>query len=93
MKLESLDFDEFVEWLEKFDKGADSAQTKKLLLEAGKEVPIIGRLLKIFANAEDNNGPKHMIEKTANYIQCLAALYHLEKKQNRPVRKKAVKRL
>jgi hypothetical protein len=33
-------------------------------------------------NAEKNNGPKDMIKRTADQIQCLAALYHLEKKQD-----------
>jgi hypothetical protein len=80
MKLSDVDFDEFVEWLDKFETVQED--TERLLIEAGKEVPIIDRLLKIMWNAEKNNGPKDMIKRTADQIQCLAALYHLEKKQD-----------
>jgi len=80
MKLKDIDFDEFIEWMGKFDEVPQG--TEDLLIEAGKEVPVIERLLKIMQNAIENNGPKDRIKMTANHIQCLAALYYLEKKQD-----------
>lgn len=80
MLLQSLDFDEFVEWMGKFDE--DPQGTKDLLIEAMNEVPVIERLLMIMQNAKDNNAPEDMIRRNADQIQCFAALYQLEKKQN-----------
>jgi|AntAceMinimDraft_16_1070373.scaffolds.fasta_scaffold202873_1 hypothetical protein len=80
MKLKDVDFDEFVEWMGKLDE--DPKGTKDLLMEAANEVPVIERLLMIMQNAKDNNAPEDMIRRNADQIQCFAALYQLEKKQN-----------
>ena len=34
----------------------------------------------IMQNAIENNAPEDMIRRNADYIQCFAALYQLEKK-------------
>jgi len=90
MKLKDIDFDEFVEWIGKFDEVLEG--TEDLLIEAGKEVPVIERLLKIMHNAIENNGPKDRIKMATNHIQCLAALYHLEKKTGYNISKRPVVR-
>ena len=77
MRLSDINFEEFVVWVDKFETVHDD--TEELLLEAGREVPVIDRLFKIMCNAKDNNGPENMIRRVMDQIQCLAALYHMEK--------------
>jgi hypothetical protein len=77
MRLSDINFEEFVVWVDKFETVRDD--TEELLLEAGRAVPVIDRLFKIMCNAKDNNGPENMIRRVMDQIQCLAALYHIEK--------------
>jgi hypothetical protein len=80
MKLSDIDFDEYLEWMGKFDE--DPEGTKDLLMDAANEVPVIERLLMIMQNARDHGAPEDMIRRNADQIQCFAALYQLEKEHD-----------
>ena len=80
MNLRDIDFDEFVQWVGKFEE--DPRGTNNLLLEAAAELPVIERLLTIMQNAVDNDAPEDMIRRNADLIQFFAALFQMEKKQN-----------
>jgi hypothetical protein len=86
MKLRTVNFDEFIAWMGRFDE--DPNGTKDLLMEAANELPVLERLMMIMSNAMENHAPEEMIRRNADLIQFFAALFQLEKEQDSRSRKR-----
>ena len=80
MNLRDIDFDEFTQWVGRFQK--DPKGTDDLLRDAANELPVIKTLMMIMQDAVEEDASHDVINRNTILIQFFAALFQIDKKQN-----------